>query len=123
MPLFQRVSEGLARKTSRRGLFGRSADVAFGTLAGVAAGTLTRAGGAVAGQGTVCIFPGPPCACDQCQVSGVCGKPCVILTTFYASGCWNSGNILCCDCKCPVTSGSGWCGCGGDYHNDPQFCP
>ncbi len=38
MPLFQRVSEGLARKTSRRGFFGRGADVAFGTLAGPLAG-------------------------------------------------------------------------------------
>jgi hypothetical protein len=34
MPIFQQISEGFARKTSRRGLFGRGADVLFGTLAG-----------------------------------------------------------------------------------------
>jgi hypothetical protein len=122
MPLFRRASEGLARKTTRRGLFGRGAEIAFGTLAGAAAGTLFRES-AVAGQGTLCVFPGPPCHCDQCQVNGVCGKPCVILTAFYASGCWVTGNITCCDCECPDISASGWCGCGSDYHNDPQFCP
>lgn len=120
MPLFQRVSEGLARKSTRRGLFGRGADVAFGALAGAAAGTLTRGRGAIAGAGTVCVFPGPPCSCDNCQESGVCAKPCVILTAYYTSGCWTSGsNILCCDCECPDT---GWCGCGSDYHNDPTYC-
>jgi hypothetical protein len=123
MPLFQRLSEGVARKTTRRSLFGRGASLAFGTLAGAAAGTLAQAGGAIAGQGTVCVFPGPPCHCSECQVNGVCGKPCVILTAFYTSGCWVEGNITCCDCKCPTQSGSGWCGCGSDYHNDVQFCP
>jgi hypothetical protein len=123
MPLFKRLSEGLARKTSRRGLFGRGADVAFGALAGAAAGTLMQAGGAVAGQGTVCIFPGPPCHCDQCQENGVCAKPCIILTAYYPSGCWTSGTVTCCDCDCPGGQGSGWCGCGSDYHNNPQYCP
>lgn len=118
------VAEGLARKTSRRGIFGRGADVAFGALAGAAAGTLTRGSGAIAGAGTACVFPGPPCACDQCQENGVCTKPCVILTTYYASGCWVAFNgATCCDCDCPTDHGSGWCGCGSDYHNDPQFCP
>ena len=48
MQLLQRFSEGLARKTSRRGLFGRGAEVTTGALLGVAAGTLTRPGSAVA---------------------------------------------------------------------------
>jgi hypothetical protein len=123
MPLFRNVSEGLARKTTRRGLFGRGADVAFGTLVGAAAGTLSRTGVTDAGVGTVCVFPGPPCSCADCQENGVCGKPCVILTAYYASGCWVSGNVTCCDCECPGTGGSGWCGCGSDYHNNPTYCP
>jgi hypothetical protein len=117
------VAEGLARRTTRRGLFGRGAEVAFGALAGAAAGTLTHGSGAIAGSGTVCYFPGPPCACDQCQTSGVCGKPCVILTEYYTAGCWTTAEITCCDCDCPSGQGRGWCGCGSDYHNDPQFCP
>ena len=44
MELVRRVSEGLARKTSRRGLFGRGAEVASGALFGTAASTLTRPG-------------------------------------------------------------------------------
>jgi hypothetical protein len=124
MPLFRRASERLARKTTRRGLFGRSADVAFGMLAGAAAGVLAREG-ATAGAGTACFFPGPPCHCDQCQSNGVCAKPCVILTTFYTSGCWvaTANGATCCDCVCPDISESGWCGCGSDYHNDPAYCP
>ncbi len=110
MALLQRVSEALARTTTRRGLFGRGTDLAFGALAG-------------AGIGTICAFPGPPCACDECSrndgtATGVCGKPCLILTLFYASGCWVTAGVTCCDCTC-----TGACGCGSDYHNDPAFCP
>ncbi len=91
MSFFRRASEALARKTTRRGLFGRSADLAFGALAGAAVGSLTRMDSAVAGRNTVCAFPGPPCECDECRVDGVCAKPCVINTTWYASGCWVTG--------------------------------
>jgi len=123
------VAEGLARKTSRRGLFGRGLDLAFGTLIGAAAGSLTRAGGAQAGAGTVCIFPGPPCPCDGCTAAGTCGKPCIIMTVFYASGCWVTGDVTCCDCDCNGNlnyqggSPAQVCGCGSDYHNNPTFCP
>ncbi len=127
MSFLQRVSEGLARKTSRRSFFGRGADVAFGALAGVAAGTLSRAGGAIAGPGTVCIFPGPPCQCDKCQHNAVCAKPCIILTTYYAAGCWvdtsTGTTVTCCDCDCHGLSGIYACGCGSDYHNNPANCP
>ena len=124
MPFLRHAAEGLARKTTRRGLFGRGADIAFGALIGAAAGTLTRSSGTIAGGGTSCAFPGPPCGCDQCQSNGVCAKPCVILTTFYASGCWvSSTGATCCDCDCPDGSASGWCGCGSDYHNNPVYCP
>jgi hypothetical protein len=124
------VSEAIARKTSRRSLFGRGAGVLFGMLAGTAAGVAVR-GGAVAGGPTTCSFPaGRPCSCDMCLQNGVCAKPCVILTTFYASGCWaeSGGTITCCDCSCPdqpqvPPSAAGWCGCGSDYHNNPEFCP
>ncbi len=119
----RRVTESLARKTTRRGLFGRGADVVFGALIGVATGTLTQRGsaGAHPKAATHCIFPGPPCPCDQCLSNGMCAKPCVILTTFYASGCWVAHNdATCCDCACPDT---GQCGCGSDYHNNPDFCP
>jgi hypothetical protein len=34
-----------------------------------------------------------------------------------------TGTISCCDCGCPPSPGSNWCGCGSDYHNNPQFCP
>jgi hypothetical protein len=123
MPSIQKVSEGFARKTSRRGLFGRGADLLFGTLAGAAAGTITRGSGAIAGPGTVCSFPGPPCHCDKCRSDGVCAKPCVILTTYYASGCWVTGGVTCCDCDCPDIGFSGNCGCGSDYHNNLVNCP
>jgi hypothetical protein len=123
MPLFQRLSEGLARKTTRRGLVGRSAGLAFWALAGTAAGAITRPGGVSAGQGTVCIFPGPPCACDHCQSNGVCAKPCRIVTAWYAAGCWVTRDISCCDCDCPAGTGRQWCGCGSDYHNDETNCP
>jgi len=124
MAFWRRVSEDVARKTTRRGFFGRGADVAFGALAGVAAGSLTRAATAGAAGGTVCSFPGPPCECDKCLENGVCAKPCVILTTFYASGCWvATGGVTCCDCDCLEINGFGWCGCGSDYHNKPVNCP
>jgi hypothetical protein len=118
------VSEALARRTPRRGLFGRGAEVAFGALAGAAAGTISMRTG-TAGIGTTCAFPGPPCRCEWCQANGVCAKPCVILTTFYATGCWVEDENLatCCDCDCPAQSGNGWCGCGSDYHNDVTYCP
>jgi hypothetical protein len=122
MPILRRVSEGLARKTSRRSLFGRGAGVAFGALVGAAAGTLGQAGGASAGA-TVCIPPGPLCACDKCQHNGVCAKPCVILTTYYASGCWTTGTVTCCDCDCHGLGGIHSCGCASDYHNNPANCP
>ena len=123
MALLQKVSEALARKTSRRNLFGRGTEVVFGALAGAAAGTLMRPGDAIAGGGTVCAFPGPPCSCDNCQTSGVCAKPCVINTNWYSSGCWTTGAVTCCDCTCPEVAGQGWCGCGSDYHNNPAYCP
>ncbi len=126
MSLLTRLSEGLARNTSRRGLFGRGAELAFGTLAGAASGTIWRQGPAEAVHDCCagCAFPGPPCECDKCQPNGVCAKPCVILTTFYASGCWvSSRGGTCCDCDCQEINGFGWCGCGTDYHNDPHNCP
>ena len=124
MGLLQRVSEGLARKTTRRGFFGRGSDVAFGALIGAAAGTLTRATGAQAGAfSTVCAFPGPACSCDGCLSSGVCGKPCIIMTRYYASGCWVTASVTCCDCDCNGFQGFQVCGCGSDYHNDPDHCP
>ena len=126
MRTLRRASEGLARQTSRRSFFGRGADIAFGALAGAAAGTLTRAGGAVAGSSTVCAFPyARPCPCERCQTNGVCAKPCVILTAFYASGCWTGpGSVTCCDCACTdFPTMDGWCGCGSDYHTNPTYCP
>jgi hypothetical protein len=118
------VAEKLARTTSRRGLFGRSAEVVFGALAGTAAGAVTHGGGVSAGGGTVCSFPyAQPCSCSDCQSNGVCAKPCVILTQFYSVGCWTTGPVTCCDCDCPDQPATfGWCGCGSDYHNDPTFC-
>src|SRR4029077_2101967 len=104
---FRNVAENLARRTSRRGLFGRSAQLIFGVLAGTAAGAALRAGDVGAGGGTACSFPyGQPCSCADCQSSGVCAKPCVILTTFYATGCWvttpaGQATVTCCDCDCP----------------------
>ena len=122
---FRNVAENLARRTSRRGLFGRSAQLVFGVLAGTAAGAALRGGAVSAGGGTACEFPyGQPCSCADCQSTGVCAKPCVILTTFYATGCWVTGAVTCCDCDCPdQPATNGWCGCGSDYHNDPAFCP
>jgi hypothetical protein len=128
--MFRRVAEGLARKTTRRGLFGRGADVAFGTLLGAAAGYATRPGAAVARyEVTSCAFPGPACACDGCLSNGLCAKPCIIMTYYYAGGCWVifnpkiSQNVTCCDCDCNGFQGFQVCGCGSDYHNNPEFCP
>lgn len=124
MALIRRLSEGLARKTSRRGLFGRGTDVAFGALIGAAAGTVTRANPISAGGGTVCAFPGPPCACSNCLANGTCAKPCVINTNWYSSGCWVTGSVTCCDCTCAdVGSSRNWCGCGTDYHSTTTNCP
>jgi hypothetical protein len=120
------VTEQLARRTTRRGLFGRGSEIAFGALAGAAAGTLTRAGGASAGVGTLCNFPGGrPCPCEGCQANGVCAKPCVINTTWYQTGCWVFQGVTCCDCDCTTIKGPSACGCGSDYHNntDPLYCP
>ena len=131
MGLLHRVSEGLARKTTRRGFLSRGSDVAFGALIGAAAGTV-GAGRAIADHvpgHTACIFPGPPCPCDGCLESGVCGKPCIIMTVYYASGCWVSlnrqleTNVTCCDCDCNGFQGFQVCGCGSDHHNDPSHCP
>ena len=132
MELVRRVSEGLARRTSRRGLFGRGAEVATGALLGAAVGTLTRPGSAAAEHipgHTACFFPGPPCPCDGCSSSGTCAKPCIIMTQYYASGCWVTFNdqlqrtVTCCDCDCNGFQGIGVCGCGSDHHNDPTYCP
>ncbi|MEX1254988.1 MAG: hypothetical protein WEE64_11680 [Dehalococcoidia bacterium] len=129
MEVLRRVSEGLARRTSRRGLFGRGVTVATGALLGAAAGSLAQTNPASAGLTTFCQFPGPPCPCNNCSSGGVCAKPCMILTEYYASGCWVVFNtdlnalVTCCDCVCPAVAGDGWCGCGGDYHNNPLFCP
>ena len=123
MELLTRVGEGLARRTSRRGLFGRGAEIATGALLGAAAGAITRPNAIIAGGGTVCSFPGPPCPCDGCGTGGVCQKPCIIMTVYYASGCWVTGAITCCDCDCNNFQGAQVCGCGADYHNNPSFCP
>jgi len=124
MPSFHDLSEGLARKTSRRNALGRGAELVFGALAGIAAGTLSRSGGVSAGGPTSCFPPGPLCVCDKCLPSGVCAKPCIILTTYYASGCWVSGaGATCCDCDCRGIDGIRACGCATDYHNDPAYCP
>jgi hypothetical protein len=124
---FRVVTEQLARRTTRRGLFGRGAAATFGALAGAAAGTLARPGGAQAGLGTVCFFPNDdPCPCDACQANGVCAKPCIVWTAAYVSGCWTAGpggGTVCCDCDCQDYQSIGLCGCGSDYHNNLQFCP
>jgi hypothetical protein len=117
MSLLQRASEGLARKTSRRGLFGRGAEVATGALLGAAAGTTHVS----AGLDTVCDIPGAPCPCDHCSSGGVCQKPCTFYV-LYPSGCWVFKNVTCCDCLCPDVVGRA-CGCGSDYHNNPKHCP
>jgi len=140
MDSVRRLSEGLARKTTRRGLFGRGADIAFGALIGAATGTLTRRGRAgAAGEDcnpmapfstprcTACAPPGPMCYCEHCTEAAVCAKPCVINTTWYASGCWvtgTGGSITCCDCTCPPGPDNfSVCGCATDFHSDPQNCP
>lgn len=123
------VTERIARQTTRRGFFDRSANILFGALAGAAAGTLSRSNPANAtDRPTHCAFPGPPCQCDKCQSNGICAKPCIILTTYYASGCWvttppGKGSITCCDCDCQGIGGIQDCGCGTDYHNDLANCP
>jgi hypothetical protein len=118
--LLQRLSEGLARRTSRRGLI----DTTFGVLAGAAAGAAVGSGGVDAGfGGTVCAFPGVPCPCNRCMSTGVCAKPCVIVTLWYASGCWATGPTTCCDCLCAGETATTYCGCGSDYHNTPSNCP
>jgi hypothetical protein len=118
METFRKLTESLARKTSRRNLFGRGAGVATGALLGAAAGTLTQPIRVSAGGGTVCDFPGPPCNCNQCQTSGVCDKPCIIMTVYYSSGCWVRDGVTCCDCDCNGTGSPARfiCGCGADYH-------
>ena len=122
--LVRHVSEGLARKTSRRGLFGRGAEVATGALLGVAAGTLTRTKPLKAGHETVCSFPyHQPCPCDGCTSAGPCAKPCVMNTEWYASGCWVYLGVTCCDCDCKGLEGIDVCGCGTDRHNSPAYCP
>ena len=130
MELLTRVSEGLARRTSRRGLFGRGAEIATGALLGAAAGAVTRPERVAARHiyNTVCAFPGPGCPCAGCA-NGVCQKPCIIMTVYYASGCWVSfndqleTNVTCCDCDCNGFEGFQVCGCGSDHHNDPSHCP
>ncbi len=104
-------------------MLGRGAQIATGAVLGAAAGKITRPSSAIAGIGTVCAFPGAPCPCDGCRSTGVCAKPCIILTTFYASGCWVSAGVTCCDCDCLGLEGFNTCGCGSDYHNDPGNCP
>lgn len=117
------VTEEIARKTTRRGFFGRGLDLVFGGLAGVAAGSLVRPDLASAGFGTICAFPGPACPCSGCNTTGVCAKPCIINTTWYASGCWITQSVTCCDCSCNGLEGIGTCGCGTDFHLDPGNCP
>ena len=137
MPLLQRFSEGLARKTSRRGLFGRGAEVATGALLGVAAGTLTQSKPVGALHLTVCGFPGRACPCSGCNDNGMCAKPCVINTTWYASGCWVFTGVTCCDCACggmvndidpdlshaAIGEGIFTCGCGSDFQGKSSICP
>ncbi|MEX2158492.1 MAG: hypothetical protein WEB04_03740 [Dehalococcoidia bacterium] len=130
-PSLRRIAEGLARRTTRRGLFGRGADVAFGALLGAAAGAVTGVGGVIADtRNTYCAFPGPACPCDGCLSNGMCAKPCIIMTVYYAGGCWvtfNSKlghNVTCCDCDCNGQLGpTQVCGCGSDWHNNPALCP
>ena len=127
MGLVRRASEGLARRTSRRGLFGRGAEVATGALVGAAVGRLEGSSLAIAGAGTECTGS-IPCPCDGCSSAGVCAKPCIFDTLYYASGCWVltypvGGPITCCDCDCLGFQGFDRCECHSDYHNDPANCP
>lgn len=103
------IAEALARATPRRRLLGRAAGGLFALLAGGAA--VGVAGRAQAGLGTVCAPPGPLCDCQYCR-AGVCQKPCLINTTWYASGCWVTSGVTCCDCTCPPPQGI--CGCATD---------
>ena len=103
------LMEGLARATPRRRLLGGAAGGLFAFLAGAATGQLDN--GAVAGGNTVCIPPGPVCNCQYCR-AGLCQKPCLLNTTWYASGCWVTGAVTCCDCTCPQPQGV--CGCASD---------
>lgn len=120
----QPVAEKLARTVGRRSLLGRGVEFATGALVGAAAGSFVNYRAATAGGlPTVCKFPGPPCPCDECNPTGVCAKPCVLLTEWYVSGCWVMNGVTCCDCECPDVIGNGWCGCGSDWHNDPELCP
>jgi hypothetical protein len=118
MALIRKLSERLARKTSRRGLLGRGTDLAFGALIGVAAGAVTRPDSATAAPGTVCFFPANrPCACEHCQANGTCAKPCVFYTIGYANGCWVTDSVTCCDCTCGDLPDA-HCGCGTDLHGE-----
>jgi hypothetical protein len=136
MPPFQAFAESLARLTSRRGFLGRGADLVTGTVIGLAAGASLRADNAQAHHSadhTVCVFPGPPCPCNGCFATGVCAKPCLIMTQFYSSGCWVSFHSIlqrqvnCCDCDCngrvPGFPSTNVCGCGDDHHNNSLYCP
>lgn len=134
--LLRPVTESLARRTSRRGLFSRGAELATGVLLGAAAGTLTRAGPVSAGGGTVCGFPGPPCPCDACN-GGTCAKPCIFSQCCWASGCWVTGGVTCCDCACggmvndidpdlshaAIGTAIFTCGCGSDFQGKSTVCP
>jgi hypothetical protein len=121
MPDLTSLTELLARKTGRRGLLGRSAELATGALIGAAAGELTR-GAALAGGPTVCSMPGTACPCYACNTStGACRKPCVFSLIGYASGCWVTVGVTCCDCACPGLPFFGICGCATDYH--AENCP
>jgi hypothetical protein len=121
MEAIRKITESLARTTSRRGFFNRGAQVATGALIGAAAGAGLRANPIGAGGGTVCQFPGPPCPCEGCSnTTGACMKPCIFVTVWYASGCWVTTGTTCCDCDCPPI-GSSYCGCGTDYHT--ANCP
>jgi hypothetical protein len=126
MSVVRNISETIARKTSRRGFFEDSLRGAFGVLAGVAAGTADGSTKTLAGSppDTVCFFPrNEPCPCENCLENGTCAKPCVIYTIAYASGCWVTDGVTCCDCTCPDAPATGDCGCGTDWHNDATNCP
>jgi len=127
MGLLRNVTEGLARKTTRRGFFDHGANVAFGALIGAAAGSGVHRAVAGAGPWDGCAFPGEPCPCDGCLSNGTCAKPCIIMTEYYASGCWVTGppNSVgtCCDCDCNGLGGIQVCGCGSVYHNREDVCP
>jgi len=121
VPIVRRISERMARASTRRSFLGRGASVAFGALIGAAAARRpARAGGLFS---TECDFPGPACPCDGCNVSGTCAKPCIIMNLYYASGCWYINGVTCCDCDCNGFQGHEVCGCGSDIHNNPAYCP